>query len=85
MRFAVGSTGTAVLLTTLTTMIGFASFIPSVMRAMRSTGIVLTLALALAFLYSILLHPSLLVLVTEKARGNIQPRLTRNKTEGVSK
>ena len=42
-------TGTAVALTTITTMIGFASFIPSVMRAMRSTGIVLTLAMALAF------------------------------------
>lgn len=62
----IARTGTAVLLTTITTIIGFASFIPSVMRAMRSTGIVLSLAMALAFFYSIFLHPAVLILVHER-------------------
>jgi len=44
---AVRLTGRAILLTTLTTLIGFGSFIPSVMRAMRSTGIVVSIAMAL--------------------------------------
>ena len=65
--------GRAVLLTTLTTIIGFGSFIPSIMRAMRSTGIVLSIAMALAFLYSILLHPAVLIILTEKLRLNIKP------------
>ena len=65
--------GRAVLLTTLTTIIGFGSFIPSVMRAMRSTGIVLSIAMALAFLYSILFHPAVLIILTEKLGLNIKP------------
>ena len=66
-------TGRAVLLTSLTTIIGFASFIPSIMRAMRSTGIVLSIAMALAFLFSILFFPSVLLIVTEKLNWNICP------------
>jgi hypothetical protein len=66
-------TGRAVLLTSLTTIIGFASFIPSIMRAMRSTGIVLSIAMALAFLFSILFFPSVLLIVTEKLNWNIYP------------
>jgi predicted RND superfamily exporter protein len=69
----ISATGSAVLLTTLTTIIGFASFIPAIMRAMRSTGIVLTIAMALAFLFSILMHPSMLIIVNEKLGMNIQP------------
>lgn len=69
----IAATGSAVLLTTLTTIIGFASFIPAIMRAMRSTGIVLSIAMALAFLFSILMHPAMLVLVHEKLGGNIRP------------
>lgn len=65
--------GRAVLLTSLTTIIGFASFIPSIMRAMRSTGIVLSIAMALAFLFSILFFPSVLLIVTEKLSWNIYP------------
>ncbi len=65
--------GRAVLLTTITTIIGFGSFIPSIMRAMRSTGIVLSIAMALAFLYSILLHPAVLIILTEKLGLNIKP------------
>lgn len=67
-------TGTAVLLTTVTTIIGFASFIPSIMRAMRSTGIVLSIAMALAFLYSILFHPALLIIIHERFGASIDPR-----------
>lgn len=66
-------TGRAILLTTLTTIIGFASFIPSIMRAMRSTGIVLSIAMALAFLYSVFLHPALLYLIREKLHLSIEP------------
>lgn len=69
----VAKIGRAVLLTTITTIIGFGSFIPSIMRAMRSTGIVLSIAMALAFLYSILLHPAVLIILTEKLRLNIKP------------
>jgi len=74
MHIAISRTGTAVALTTITTMIGFSSFIPSIMRAMRSTGIVLTLAMALAFVYSVFLHPAVLILVSEKLGWNLNPR-----------
>lgn len=69
----VGKTGTALLLTSVTTIIGFASFIPSIMRAMRSSGIVLSLAMALAFLFSVLLHPAVLVLIREKLGIRLEP------------
>ncbi len=69
----VAKIGRAVLLTTITTIIGFGSFIPSIMRAMRSTGIVLSIAMALAFLYSILFHPAVLIILTEKLGLNIKP------------
>jgi len=69
----VARTGRAVLLTSLTTIIGFASFIPSIMRAMRSTGIVLSIAMALAFLFSILFFPSVLLIAAEKLNFNIYP------------
>ena len=75
MTEALARTGSAVALTTLTTMIGFSSFIPSVMRAMRSTGIVLTLAMALAFVFSVLFHPSLLLIVSERLGWNLEPRI----------
>jgi hypothetical protein len=73
MEKTIARTGSAVLLTSLTTIIAFASFIPSVMRAMRSTGIVLSAAIALAFIFSIILHPALLLIFTEKISWNIQP------------
>ncbi len=72
MDLVIARTGTALLMTTLTTVIGFASFIPSIMRAMRSTGIVLSLALAIAFLYSVLFHPAILIIVNEKLGLNIK-------------
>lgn len=66
-------TGTAVLLTTITTVIAFASFIPSIMRAMSSTGIVLSVAMAFAFLYSIILFPALLRLIIDRTNLSIRP------------
>ena len=69
----VAKTGTAVLLTSITTIIAFASFIPSVMRAMRSTGIVLSIAIAFAFIFSIILHPALLQILVGKINLNIKP------------
>ena len=68
----VEKTGAAVLMTTVTTIIAFASFIPSIMQAMRSTGVVLSVAMALAFLFSILLHPAVLIIVSEKLGLNIR-------------
>ncbi|OQY33459.1 MAG: hypothetical protein B6241_07810 [Spirochaetaceae bacterium 4572_59] len=68
----ISATGTAVLLTTITTMIGFGSFIPSIMRAMRSTGIVLVIAMFLAFIYSVVLHPATLIIVREKLGWSIE-------------
>ena len=77
----IAKTGRAVLLTSVTTIIGFGSFIPSIMRAMRSTGIVLSIAMALAFFFSILFHTSLLIIITEKLSWNIRPwNLKRRKT-----
>ncbi len=73
MSLVIGKTGTALLLTSLTTIIGFASFIPSPMRAMKSTGIVLSLAMAIAFINSVLLHPSIIILMTEKLKLSISP------------
>ena len=75
----VARTGRAVLLTSVTTIIGFASFIPSIMRAMRSTGIVLSVAMALAFLFSILFFPSVLSIAAEKFDWNILPRKTNSR------
>ncbi len=73
MGVVIGKTGTALLLTSLTTIIGFASFIPSIMRAMRSTGIVLSIAMAIAFLYSVLFHPAMLIIMSEKMGLNLKP------------
>lgn len=73
MEETIAKIGSAVLLTSVTTIIAFASFIPSIMRAMRSTGIVLSMAIAFAFIFSILLHPSLLIIAAEKLNLNIKP------------
>lgn len=70
---AVAKTGTAVLLTSVTTIIAFGSFIPSPMRAMKSTGIVLPVAIGFAFLFSIILHPAMLQLTAERFNLNIRP------------
>ncbi len=69
----IAKTGTAVLLTTITTIIGFGSFIPSIMRAMRSTGVVLSVAMALAFIYSIFLHPAILLIAHERFGASLRP------------
>ncbi|MBN2650757.1 MAG: MMPL family transporter [Spirochaetales bacterium] len=65
--------GRAILLTTLTTAIGFASFIPSVMRALSSTGIVLTLAVSLTFIFSIFFHSAVLKVARDKLKINLSP------------
>ena len=80
MQTVIARTGKAMFLTTATTVIGFASFIPSIMRAMRSTGIVLSVAMALAFLFSMVFHPSILVLMLERWGMNILPWNQRNRT-----
>lgn len=52
--------GKAIVMTTLTTVIGFLSFIPSPMRGMQGTGIVLSLAVTLALFYSVCFHGGIL-------------------------
>lgn len=79
MQVVIGKTGTALLITSLTTIVGFASFIPSPMRAMRSTGIVLPIAMVIAFFFSVLFHPGMLILITEKLKLNIKPWSGRKK------
>ncbi len=69
----IAATGTAVMLTSVTTVIAFASFIPSVMRAMRSTGIVLSIAMAFAFFFAIIFYSALLKLVADGSRMNLTP------------
>lgn len=71
MDLVVERIGKAVTLTTLTTIFGFLSFVPSPMRAMKSTGIVLSLAMALAWFYSIFFFPAFLIFVNEKLHINI--------------
>ncbi|MBI9101544.1 MAG: MMPL family transporter [Spirochaetales bacterium] len=73
MERVITKTGTAVFMTTVTTVIGFASFIPSIMQAMKGTGIVLSLAMILTFIFSVFLHPALLVLVRERLNLSIEP------------
>ena len=82
----IAKTGTAVFMTTVTTVIGFASFIPSIMRAMRGTGIVLSLAMILTFLFSVFLHPALLILVREKLKFSLDPwrRKVNNDIKGAA-
>lgn len=79
MDLVVSRIGRAIIMTTLTTMIGFASFIPSIMRAMRSTGVVLTIAMIFAFIFSIFMHSSLLLIVKEKLKCNFSPWRSRRK------
>lgn len=71
--------GSAVLLTSITTTIGFGSFIPSPMTGLSNSGIVFGLAIILAFTFSILFYPSLLILVKEKLNLNISSWKRRNK------
>ena len=73
MKAVIGKTGTALLITSLTTMVGFVSFVPSPMRAMRSTGIVLSIAMAIAFCFSVLFHPGMLIIIREKLNLKIKP------------
>ncbi|WP_028973689.1 efflux RND transporter permease subunit [Spirochaeta cellobiosiphila] len=69
----IAKTGTAVMLTSLTTIIAFASFIPSVMQAMHSTGILLSVAMTFAFLFSIIFYPAFLNLVVDRNKFNLYP------------
>lgn len=71
MKEVITKAGSAVMLTSITTTIGFASFIPSPMRGISGTGIVLSAAILLAFTFSVLFYPSLLIIAVEKAGLNI--------------
>jgi len=72
--------GRALLITTIITISGFASFIPSSMHAMRSTGIMLAVAMVIALGFSMGMHASLLVIVRERLRWSLDPwKLKKNK------
>ncbi|MFC1477173.1 RND family transporter [candidate division KSB1 bacterium] len=61
--YAVSSIGKAIMLTTLTTGLGFGSLIPSSFRGYASLGILVALGIGLCFIMSVILLPSILQLV----------------------
>lgn len=79
MKKVIKHAGSAVLLTSLTTTIGFASFIPSPMTGLSLSGIVFSCAIMFAFTFSILFYPSLLIMVSEEWKLNINPWGRRKK------
>ena len=60
--YTMASIGRAIFLTTLTTVLGFGSLIPSAYRGYASMGKLVTLGIVLCFLVSVLLLPALLKL-----------------------
>ena len=58
--YSLSSVGKAIMLTSLTTMFGFGSFIPSIYRGYASLGILVTLGIGLCFLMSVGLLPAIL-------------------------
>jgi uncharacterized protein len=80
MEEVIQKVGRALLMTTLITVIGFASFIPSSMNALRSTGIVLSITMVITLGYSLGMHAALLVIVRERLRWSLEPwELKKNK------
>jgi hypothetical protein len=47
---------------------------------MRSTGIVLVIAMSLAFIYSVILHPALMILVRERLGWSIDGEPSMDRT-----
>jgi len=58
--YAISSIGKAITLTTITTMLGFGSLIPSIYRGYASIGILVTLGIGLCFFTSIFILPAFL-------------------------
>ena len=61
--YVLSSIGKAILLTSLTTMLGFGSLIPSAYRGYASLGILLTLGIGLCFFMSVGLFPVILKVI----------------------
>ena len=60
LNVVIKNVGEAILLSALTTAIGFSSIIPSIMKAISSTGVVLTIAVLLCYLYTMAILPNLI-------------------------
>jgi uncharacterized protein len=73
MEEVVQKIGRAFLVTTLLTCIGFVSYIPSSMHAVRSVGILLPISMVLALGFSLFMHASLLVIVRERLGLSLDP------------
>ena len=67
-RTVVASTGKAIMITSVTTMIGFGSLLLAKYRGMGSTGLLLVLGVGACFLITVWLLPALLGWI-EKRRG----------------
>jgi predicted RND superfamily exporter protein len=70
-EIAGSSTGRAITLSTLTTMVGFGSLVIARHQGIRSVGSLLTLAMASCLLASLVLLPSLLRILPERTRHRI--------------
>jgi predicted RND superfamily exporter protein len=60
------STGKAILLTSLTTMVGFGSLLPAKYRGFTSIGTLLVLGVAACFLTTVIILPSIIALLDRK-------------------
>lgn len=66
--YAVSSIGRAIFLTTLTTMLGFGSLIPSVYRGYTSLGILITIGIGLCFFTSVVILPAVINIIWSEKR-----------------
>ncbi len=74
LNIVIKNVGEAIFLSALTTAIGFSSIIPSIMKAISSTGIVLTIAVLLCYLYTMAVLPNLIKIGEKKLNWKITPK-----------
>ncbi len=73
MERVIKKTGRAMLVTTIVAVIGYASLIPPMMRAVRTTGLLLILAITVSLVFSVFLQGSLLVIAGERLKWSLKP------------
>jgi hopanoid biosynthesis associated RND transporter like protein HpnN len=67
------STGKAILLTSLTTMVGFGSLLPAKYRGFTSLGTLLVIGVAMCFLTTVVILPSIIALLPKKTKPPEHP------------
>lgn len=73
MEPVIKKTGRAMLVTAVVAVIGYASCIPPMMRAVRTTGFVLILVITVSLVFSVFLQGSLLVIAGERLKWSLKP------------